>query len=214
MMKINNEVPLRENDDGYFGRLYEKIRGVGENNSTGPDLPHERTELKSKRAGSNSKTSMFCLEPFYDVHATIFNPRQLLEKYKNEKGRFNTCIKIEPNNRGFFLQLSEDGKNFLLCKVGEKTPIARWDLDAIVERANRKLPNMDLAKFNEDGSYEEEKYRNFKKEKFRDLLLRGEIVVETRMRDGNLSGKKAKNRGTVFRMSADKIGELYESKGR
>jgi len=213
-MKKINEVPLRGNDDGYHGRVYESIRGVRENNSKGPDLLEDSVELKSKKPNSASRTTLFSMEPRYDIQAGISKSKEMLLKYRNAVGKLNTTLTFgRPNNRGFYLDLSPSADELLLCNT-DLGPIARWNMAKVEARISEKMPNLDMAIFEEDLSYTEDRYRGFLIERFRDLLQARQIVVDIRMRDGELSGNTPKNRGTAFRISTGMIGELYQTKVR
>tara|TARA_R100000808_G_scaffold23697_1_gene52954 strand:+ start:654 stop:1313 length:660 start_codon:yes stop_codon:yes gene_type:complete len=207
-------VERRGDDSGYYGRLYEAKRGVVENNLSGPDISDSEVpvELKSKKPGSKSKMTLFSREPTYDTHSEIRKSKQFLDKYKNESGKLNTTIKFgSPNNRGFFLDVSDDQRFLFLCNSFESLPLARWNLDDVCQKAGEKLVNMDVADFIDEDTYTETKYRGFEVDAFRALLLSASVVVDVRMRDSELSGKKAKNRGTAFRIQPNQLGMLYKN---
>lgn len=197
----NSEVPIRDGDDGYYGRIYENHKGVDENNSTGPDLPN--LELKSKRPGSSSKTTLFSLEPSYDINEEFTRSKDLLHKFKNADGKLNTGFRVgTPNNRGFYCTLSPDEGDMFLCVDSEPKPICRWDMQNVLKRAQEKMPNMDFARWEDIDTYHEIKYRGFSVEGFKSLLLKGDVAIELRMKEG-------KNRGTAFRINYKKLKALY-----
>ena len=210
----NKEVPVRENDDGYFGRVFERDMGVKENNSSGPDLAEDGIELKSKKAGSKSRDTLFSKEPIYDTDNLFRGSSDLLDVYKNSKGKLNSVMRFgkeNMNNRGFYLDRSVDGNNLYIFNASRKAPLARWSVLDLLDKAEGKLPNINKAIFSDEENYVQNEYRDFSKEKFEKLLFSGAIVVEFRMRDGELSGKKAKNRGTAFRINPERLKELYST---
>jgi hypothetical protein len=201
MKKVKHEVQKRLNDDGVYGRIYEKEKGVKENNDQGSDLPN--LELKSKKPGSKSPDTLFSKEPKWDTNGVVSRSRDLLDLYKNSFGKLNTTMTYtKPNNMGFYISNSIDSKHLNICHTEHKEPLGRYDWSEILSTAEKKLINVDKAVFHDEKRYTENKYRGFSPAKFRFLLQEGGIVVEFRMQVG-------KNRGTAFRVKPNRFKELY-----
>jgi len=209
---MNKKPTYRVGESGFHGRMYEHLRGVPENNSKGPDLPNQQVELKSKKRGSGTKITLLTRAPMYDTHDEICSWHNFRDKYKNETERFYSTMKYNsPNNLGLYLRLSEDEELLFIRHIKEDMPIARWDVGELLSGASEKLANMDFAvlDMDEEKICKEVSYEGFQAKKFIELLLAGDIVVDTRMR-GVFGGKPAKNRGTAFRAPESKLVKLYE----
>ena len=201
MKKVRCEVQERLNDDGVYGRKYEKEKGVKENNDQGSDLPN--LELKSKKPGSKSRDTLFSKEPKWDTNGIVSRSKDLLDLYKNPDGKLNTTMTYgKPNNVGFYISDSDDSEHLCVYHTEHKQPIGRYVWSEILSTAATKLKNVNKAVFHDEKRYTENKYRGFSPAKFRSLLQEGGIVVEFRMRVG-------KNRGTAFRVNQDRLKELY-----
>jgi hypothetical protein len=199
--KVKYEVQKRLNDDGLFGRKYEKEKGVKENNDQGSDLPN--LELKSKKPGSKSRDTLFSKEPKWDTSGVVSRSKDLLDLYKNTDGKLNTTMTYEkPNKVGFYISNSIDAEHLYVYHTEHREPIGRYVWSEILSTAATKLKNVNKAVFHDEKRYTENKYRGFSSTKFRSLLQEGGIVVEFRMRVG-------KNRGTAFRVNQDRLKELY-----
>jgi len=206
--------PLRDGDSGYLGRKYESIHNVLENNISGPDLLEDNIELKSKKPGSKSPDTLFSKEPRYNTDPEIGSSKDILSRFKNEDGKLNSSLKFgeeSKNNLGFYLATDQQQKKLLIRNSERELPLASWSIASLLEKASEKLPNMKKAFFKDEDTYDEIKYENFQPEEFKKLLFSGKIVVEFRMRDGVLSEKAAKNRGTAFRINQNSIKEMYET---
>tara|TARA_R110000824_G_scaffold350819_1_gene537745 strand:- start:963 stop:1628 length:666 start_codon:yes stop_codon:yes gene_type:complete len=200
-----NGTPLRDGDDGYFGRVLEDSLGVSENNRPGMDCPEEEVELKTKKKGSAAKTSLFSKEPTWGLSENIPNLRTaiLMLGTGGETIRLNTCMSADrTNNLG--LKLVVERKLAYLAYEGE--PICSWDLDTLLQRAKEKLFNMLLAEHDEKTWTDVKKYMGFKKSSFVELLESGDVVIEFRAKINPY-----KNRGTCFRMNGKNIHKLYET---
>tara|TARA_Y100000034_G_scaffold125712_1_gene175842 strand:+ start:2240 stop:2890 length:651 start_codon:yes stop_codon:yes gene_type:complete len=207
---MNKKPTYRTGESGFHGRMYEHLRGVPENNSKGPDLPNQQVELKSKKRGSGTKITLLTRAPMYDTHDKVCSWHNFRDMYKNETGRFYSTMKYgSPNNLGLYLMLSEDEDFLFIRHAKEKMPIARWEIDALLNGASEKLANLDFAVLDEGKICKEVSYKGFQVKKFKELLLAGDIVADVRMR-GAFGGKPAKNRGTAFRAPESKLVKLYE----
>jgi|3_EtaG_2_1085321.scaffolds.fasta_scaffold50660_3 hypothetical protein len=202
--------PIRNGDDGYFGRLMENALGVEENNRKGPDCAVEGVEIKTKRAQSGARTTLFCMEPKWDINKNFSSMREAVAEFKNAEHRFNQCMNSQSENpRGLKLFLS-DKEIFAMCY---EQPLCRWEIEAVLDRCEEKLCNMVFAEI--DGMDSEPKmvkgvsFKGFDRQKFLTLLKGGKVVVEFRAKIEEGGG--CRNRGTAFRMAQKYIAQMYKS---
>jgi len=208
LMKNKINVPVRDGDDGYYGRVFESSYGVVENNKSSVDCPSLELELKTKKRKSNARTTLFCMEPKWGSSSVIPNLATALALFKNSTGRLNTCISTTDRNN-LNLQLKLVGSQLWL-NYGSHA-ICYWNLPSLLERAESKLKNLLLCEH--DGSIDETnslvEFSSFDKSGFVDLLARGKLVVEFRLKESGTSSPR--NRGTAFRMLSKYITDLYST---
>tara|TARA_R110002110_G_scaffold10271_1_gene50323 strand:- start:1024 stop:1695 length:672 start_codon:yes stop_codon:yes gene_type:complete len=192
----------REGDDGHLGRQLESMLGVVENNSNGADCPEAGLELKTKKKGSTSPTSLFTQEPTW-VHPDFPDIRSAVQKLKNEDGRMNLVMTSEPNVHGLWL----DWYNEKLVVRYKGAPLCEWTMERLKKPFEGKLESVALVIGDSDGATTT-LYEGFSQEKFKKALKDGKVRVEFRAGDYN-GKKKFKNRGTVFRMMEKDLAGVY-----
>ena len=211
---------FRENADGNYGMVVEKILGVEENNLSTPDLGTH--ELKTKKKGSSCRTTLFCNEPNWISEPDLEDEDEKGDKKKKSKlrdfveaikisdtnQRAYTTVSIKENNR--FLKIDIDGENLYLYFCDQK--IAYWPIAVLKKRANEKIDNLVVAPVSEKEKIVKIEdiniYENLLEDEFVKKIKQGKIVVEFRCKitDDN----KLRNRGTCFRMHEKDIKLIYE----
>lgn len=198
---------IRENSDSNHGMMVEKIFNVEENNLKTADLGTH--ELKTKRANSTSRTTLFCMEPTWVEN---YSMRKFIDavKISETNQRANTTVSLKENNKG--LKLDSDSENIYLYFSNQR--IAHWPITEIKERASKKLDKLILSKVEMEEKTLKikniETYECFSEEKFIEQIKQQKIVVEFRGKITN--DNKIRNRGTCFRIHSKDIKLLYGEK--
>lgn len=198
-----------------IGHLLEKEMGISENNKSHPDID-EKYELKSTRSNSKSLITLFT----FDKNIWKINNKSLIEQYgyfdKNSRHALYSTVNINPNEQGFYLKYNEN--NIVLKNTKSENIIAEWNVEVISEKFITKFNKLILSfadnefkdgvesfHFNKAFLLSETSSENFKKG-----LKNGEISIDIRMHIKETG--TVRNHGTGFRISKNKLMNLYKNK--
>ena len=199
-------VETHRNSDTGVGKTLEDLLGIEENNVPGPDTAG--VELKSVRNDSGSLTSLFTKEPPKgDEHRPFWSQKMVNELgYVDDKGRQALKVTIkpdEPNNRGFFLDYTDDTIEIVHEEVGT---CAIYPIDWLQNKFEDKFPQMVMvfADTEDRGGREYFHYVDayhldgFDGDEFLNLMREGIITVDLRMHLKESGANR--NRGTAWRI--------------
>lgn len=193
------------------GQTLEYYLGMKENNIALPDLG--TVELKAHRVGSSSMITLFT----FNRKAWKINPLQAIRKYgtRDSNGRLGMYFTMArtPNSMGLFLHID---KSTIDVKHISGEIIAEWQLDVLAERFAKKIPGLVLVSaFSEmRGDVEWFKYDRAQlltgtsPNIIRNQISAGNILVDLRLHD---KGTSARNHGTGFRATEDKLTLLFKN---
>ncbi len=214
--------------DGLLGNVFEDLIGVKENNIKGAD--YYSYEIKTKNDYSSaSLVSLFgyCIGSIPSANTSIREEFGVVDD-KSFKKIFNSTVKyMEWNNhRGghnFKLERNQDKLYLRVKKTIDDYSVDNdrfyWEEDEI-ERRFCKIKNVCYVEGEIDTKFKRVKYNkmtlyeeaNF--DKFWELIKTKDIVMDFRIgvyRVGKNAGK-SHDHGSGFRIKANKIPELFESK--
>ena len=148
-------------------------------------------------------------------------PIDALRRYGNEDehGRLGLyqSLTTDPNSRGLYLAL--DNESLAVTSDIDATILVKWKLEDVTSRFIRKLSNLLLvkAKVEERGGFEYFNYHRAillsgspDKDLLKQKLLQGKVIVDLRLHDIGTEG--ARNHGTAFRVLANSLEEVYETR--
>jgi hypothetical protein len=192
------------------GQTLEYYLGMKENNIALPDLG--TVELKAHRIGSSSMITLFT----FNRKAWKMNPLKAIKKYgtRDSNGRLGMYFTMArtPNSVGLFLHI--DRSTVSVRHISGEI-IAEWQLETLAERFGKKIPGLVLVSaFSEmRGDVEWFKYDRARlltgtsPNIIRNQISAGNILVDLRLHD---KGTSARNHGTGFRATEDKITSLFK----
>lgn len=219
---------IRKGSTG-IGATFENLLGLDENSFEAPD--YNGIEIKTKRALSNSYTSLFNYSPrgikFCDLEEfknKYGYPDKFLKNYKVLNKSFYYNEKVRVSNYYFILKLNKNCKKIILYIIDLNGNLIDnniyWNFDEIEEKMNRKLSllafikadrkfigNSEYFKYNEMNLY---KFNNFGI--FVDLFEKGLIRITFKLgvfRDGPNIGK-INNHGTSFDIKEKDLIKLFD----
>lgn len=193
------------------GQTLENYLGMKENNIALPDLG--TVELKAHRVGSSSMITLFT----FNRKAWKMSPLQAIKKYgtRDSNGRLGMYFTMArtPNSMGLFLHID---KSTIDVRHISGEIIAEWQLETLAERFAKKIPGLVLVSaFNEmRGDDEWFKYDRAQlltgtsPNIIRNQISAGNILVDLRLHD---KGTSARNHGTGFRATEDKLTLLFKN---
>lgn len=193
------------------GQTLEYYLGMKENNIALPDLG--TVELKAHRSGSSSMITLFT----FNKEAWKINPLKAIKKYgtRDSNGRLGMYFTMSrtPNSVGLFLHI--DRSTISVRHVSGEI-VAEWQLEVLADRFVKKIPGLVLVSaFCEmRGNVEWFKYERaqlltgISPDIIRNQITAGNILVDLRLHD---KGTSARNHGTGFRATEDKLTSLFKN---
>lgn len=179
--------------DHAIGDFFEVIIGKQIDNKSKYDL-EDGYEIKTKNINSKTMTTLFTKEPMFGLKA-----KAILDKYgymSNGKKRFNSTITRVPNNKNFYLEVTDSSLN-----VKENSDIVcGWALKNLRQKFVEKMPNIIYVEGAKIGEY----ITYLDLSVFEDLneqKLLDELVLDFRINE-------IKNYGTAFRIK-NKLSDYY-----
>lgn len=212
-------VETHRNADTGVGKTLEDLLGIEENNVPGPDTAG--VELKSVRKSSGSLTSLFTKEPPKGSEYRPFWSQKMVNElgYEDDKGRQALKVTIrpdEPNNRGFYLDYTEDSIKIVHEDVGT---CAIYPIDWLREKFEDKFPQMVMV-FADNEMRDGREYFHytdayhldgFDGDEFLNLMREGIITVDLRMHLKESGANR--NRGTAWRiMDESKLDRAFSER--
>jgi hypothetical protein len=202
-------IPSKRKGPTGVGQTLEYYLGMKENNIALPDLG--TVELKAHRIGSSSMITLFT----FNRKAWKMNPLKAIKKYGTRDGNgrlgmYFTMAKT-PNSMGLFLHID---KTTISVRHISGEIIAEWQLETLAERFAKKIPGLVLVSaFSEiRGDIEWFKYDRAQlltgtsPNIIHNQISAGNILVDLRLHD---KGTSARNHGTGFRATEDKLTSLF-----
>jgi hypothetical protein len=205
---------LRRGNTG-IGYTIETLLGIKENNIKTPDLGE--IELKSQRKGVSNKITLFT----FNRGVWQIPQREVISRYgytdENERQALYCFVTYKPNNQGLSVVCDDETLTML---HDSKTLVASWEVSALIETFERKLPAAIVvladSQFTEEGEefWFNEAYflSQPNTEKFVELVRQNIIMLDVRMHL-KTSGA-ARNHGTAFRIDERYLHECFASKER
>jgi len=193
------------------GHTLESELGISENNIALSDM--DIAELKAHRRGSSSLITLFTL----DTGAWKMNQMEAIHQYGliDEQGRPNLYMTLAAGRGDTSLQLSVDE---VVATVSHPsgTVVAQWNHTALATRFEQKFPALMLVTAETEVRDGKEWFHYSKAEllqgtsgtKFQQGMQEGWIKIDLRLHDKNGT---VRNHGTGFRISEDKLPQLFET---
>jgi hypothetical protein len=194
-----------------IGQTLEHLLSIEENNIALPDLG--TVELKAHRIGSSSMITLFT----FNRKAWKMDPLAAIKKYGtlDNNGRLGMYFTMArtPNSMGLFLNVDE---TTISVRHVSGEIVAEWQLETLAKRFMQKTPGLVLVSaFSEmRGDTEWFKYERAQlltetsSDIIKNQLLSGNILVDLRLHD---KGTSARNHGTGFRATEDKLTLLFKN---
>lgn len=218
-IKAAGWIQTHRNANTGVGKTLEDLLGIEENNIPGPDTVG--VELKAVRRSSGSLTTLFTKEPPRgDEYRPLWSQEMIHELgYTDEKGREALKVTIhpdEPNNRGFYLQYTQDDIKIMHEDDGE---CAIYPIEWLQEKFEDKFPQLVMVfaqNEHRDGVeyfWYDEAYHldGFASSEFLQLMREGVITVDLRMHLKESGANR--NRGTAWRiMDESKLDRAFEER--
>ncbi len=209
-LKALGWVPSERRGPTGIGYTLEKLLGLPENNIASPDLG--TIELKAHRINTSSMITLFT----FNRNVWKINPLEAIRKYgtPDQNGRLGLYFTMSrtPNSAGLFLHIEADS---ISIRHVSGEVIAEWQLDTLAERFVRRIPALILVSaFSEVRG--DVKWFKFDRAQLltgtsedilRNQILAGNILIDLRLHD---RGTSARNHGTAFRASEDRLPLLFE----
>lgn len=199
-------IKTHRNADTGVGKTLEDKLGIKENNIPGPDAVG--VELKAVRSDSGSLTTLFTKEPPRGNDYRPFWSQEMVRElgYIDDKGREALKVTIrpnKPNNRGFYLDYTEDT---VIIAHEDKGSCGIYPIDWLQEKFEEKFPQlvMVFADTEKRDGYEYFHYNQayhldgFDGNEFLNLMREGVITVDLRMHLKETGANR--NRGTAWRI--------------
>lgn len=200
---------LRKGPTG-IGYTFETLLGLGENNLALPDI--DNVEIKTHRDNTSSMVSLFT----FNKNAWQIAPLDAINKYgsydRNDRLGMYYTMSLTPNSAGLFLTVDADE---LSVQHISGEIIAIWQLSEIAARFSKKIPALLFISAHceeRDGSeyfhfYRGQLMRNTSYSLLSELFKTGNLLVDLRL---NAQRTRARNHGTAFRISEDKLPLLFQ----
>ncbi len=191
------------------GQTLEYYLGMKENNIALPDLG--TVELKARRISSSSMITLFT----FNRKAWRMNPLKAIKKYgtRDSNGRLGMYFTMArtPNSVGLFLHI--DRSTISVRHISGEI-VAEWQLETLAERFARKIPGLVLVSAFCEMRGDVEWFRYDRVQLLTGTSLNiihnqisaGNILVDLRLHD---KGTSARNHGTGFRTTEDKLTALF-----
>jgi len=193
------------------GQTLEYYLGMKENNIALPDLG--TVELKAHRIGSSSMITLFT----FNRKAWKMNPLKAIKKYgtRDSNGRLGMYFTMArtPNSVGLFLHI--DRSNISVRHISGEI-VAEWQLEVLADRFAKKIPGLVLVSAFSEMRGDVEWFRYDRAQLLtgtspniiRNQISAGNILVDLRLHD---KGTSARNHGTGFRATEDKLTSLFKN---
>lgn len=201
---------LRRGPTG-VGYTFETMLGLAENNLALPDIP--KTEIKAHREGTSSLITLFT----FNRKAWQMPPLEAIGKYgsyddNDRKGLYYT-VSPTPNSAGLFLFITDE---ILAVRHTSGEDIVAWQMSELEKRFEQKIPGLlfisahvevraDVEWFH---FYRARLMRGTSSELLKNLFIAGDLLIDLRLHD---SGTRARNHGTGFRISENKLPRLFKN---
>jgi hypothetical protein len=204
-------VKTRRNGPTGIGYTFESLLGIGENNRAHPDI--DGAELKAHRTNSSDMITLFT----FNHKAWKMPPLEAVKQYGSidkggRQGLYYT-MSLTPNSAGLFLYVADN--DISVRHISGKI-VAEWQLVALSERFNQKLPALILVSaFTEERDgieyfhfHRAQIMKGTSSELLADQFRAGNILVDLRL---HAKGTMARNHGTGFRTYEDKLPLLFRN---
>ena len=194
-----------------IGYTLERLLGLSENNIALPDLGE--IELKAHRIGSSTMITLFT----FNRKVWKMNPLQAIRKYGtlDAQGRLGLYFTMSrtPNSAGLFLFVEE--QRISIRHISGEV-LAEWQLSALAERFQKKIPALILVSAFSETRKDEEWFlfdraqllSGTSPDILRSQLISGNVLVDLRLHD---KISHARNHGTGFRAYVEKLPWLFNS---
>jgi len=194
-----------------IGYTLERLLGLSENNIALPDLGE--IELKAHRIGSSTMITLFT----FNRKVWKMNPLQAIRKYGtlDAQGRLGLYFTMSrtPNSAGLFLFVEE--QRISIRHISGEV-LAEWQLSALAERFQEKIPALILVSAFSETRKDEEWFlfdraqllSGTSPDILRSQLISGNVLVDLRLHD---KISHARNHGTGFRAYVEKLPWLFNS---
>jgi hypothetical protein len=194
-----------------IGYTLERLLGLSENNIALPDLGE--IELKAHRMGAPTMITLFT----FNRKVWKMNPLQAIRKYGtlDAQGRLGLYFTMSrtPNSAGLFLFVEEQ---MISVRHISGQVLAEWQLSALTERFQKKIPALILVSAFSETRRDEEWFLFDRAQLLsgtspailRNQLLCGNVLVDLRLHD---KITHARNHGTGFRAYVEKLPLLFNS---
>ncbi len=210
--KIKNAGYVRSTRSGPtgVGHTFETLLGLKEDNIALPDLGE--VEVKARRVNSTSLVTLFT----FNKKAWVMKPLEAVKKYgtldrSGRQGLYFTMART-PTSTGLLLHIEED---FISVRHVSGDIVAVWNLEQLANQFIRKLPALvlvsALSEFRDGVEWfcytRAQLLTGTSPDILREQILAGNVVVDLRLHD---QGTRARNHGTGFRASEDKLSLLFK----
>lgn len=199
-------VETHRNADTGVGKTLEDLLGIKENNIPGPDAAG--VELKAVRKNSGSLTTLFTKEPPRGKDNRPLWSQEMIRElgYIDDKGREALKVTIapdEPNNRGFYLDYTDET---ITISHEDEGPCAIYPIDWLQEKFENKFPQVVMV-FADSEMRDGREYFHYNQayhldgfdgDEFLNLMREGIITVDLRMHLKESGANR--NRGTAWRI--------------
>ena len=202
-------VKTRRSGPTGIGQTFEAELELEENNLALPDIPG--FEIKTHREQSSSMVTLFT----FNKKAWLIPQLDAIEKYgsfdKNSRKGLYYTLAPSANSAGLFT-IIEEGSLFIRHTSGEN--VVSWRLEDLVKRFKKKVPALLFitARVEErDGVeyfhfYRAQIMQGTSDHLIKHLLLQDDLKIDLRL---HARKKSARNHGTGFRISENKLPELF-----
>jgi len=199
---------LRKGPTG-IGYTLESLLGIKENALASPDLG--KVELKAHRSESTSMITLFT----FNRKVWKMPPLEAIKKYgsydNNHRLGLYYTMSLKPNSHGLFLYVAEDT---ISVRHIDGITIAEWNLEALTEQFNHKIPSLVLVYANTEERDGNEFFffnravimHNTTKQILFNQFMNENLLVDLRLHD---KVTMARNHGTGFRAKEDRLIELF-----
>ncbi|MHB1090841.1 MAG: MvaI/BcnI family restriction endonuclease [Ilumatobacteraceae bacterium] len=210
-LKRRGYIPTQRSGNTGVGHTLESELGLSENNVALSDMAV--AELKAHRQGSSSLITLFTL----DRGAWQVDQMKTIHDYGliDTEGRPNLYMTLAAGQGGTSLRVEVDSVNATVSHPSG-TVVAQWKHTDLAERFEQKFPALMLVSADVEVRNGKEWF-HYKRaqllqgtsgKRFQLGMSNGWIKIDLRLHD---NGGAVRNHGTGFRISEDKLPQLFES---
>ena len=206
---------MRTGDTG-IGYTLETLLGIKENNDAGADI-HGVGELKAKRKGTGSKTTLFTCSPIWiERKAQVIEDYGWIDEGKNRINFYTTLFGNKYNSHNLKLEIEQETMVFI---DGDGKRLGEWLFDDLKIKLDNKLKNLLLVTADtkrQSGKtyfhYNKAQYfTDYSSDKFFDMIRNGKIVIEPRLHISRDSGR-IRDSGVAVRISEKNMLDFYRNR--